>query len=66
MLIKVKSIDGHLALSEKAKQCIISSGWKYYEDGHSQIYAMIVTDEHVDVKVVEDIVKPSIVFECLL
>ena len=40
---KVHSTTNEPVLNDKNKTSIISRGWHYYEDGHSQFYAIITT-----------------------
>jgi hypothetical protein len=55
----------HGGLSDEAKSMIIQKGWSFYEDGHSQIYAIVSTDYGVEREMVEEVVKPAVIYDIL-
>ena len=61
-LWKVKSSDAMPALSKQTKKVISERGWSFFEDGHGQNYAVIVTGSSIAKQDIQDIVAPSIVF----
>jgi hypothetical protein len=50
------------ALSKQTKKVVLERGWSFFEDGHGQIYAFIVTRSDIAKQDIQDIVTPSIVF----
>ena len=62
VLWKIKSSDTMPALSKQTKKIISERGWSFFEDGHCQIYAVIVTRSDVAKQDIQDVVSPSIVF----
>lgn len=62
VLWQIKSSDAMPALSKQTKKIISERGWSFFEDGHGQIYAVIVSRSDVAKQDIQDIVAPSIVF----
>jgi hypothetical protein len=50
------------ALSKQTKKVILERGWSFFEDGHCQTYAVIVTGSNIAKQDIQEIVAPSIVF----
>jgi hypothetical protein len=61
-LWKVKSSDATPALCEQTKKVILERKWSFFEDGHCQTYAIIVTSSDIVKQDIQGIVAPSIVF----